>query len=89
MEVSFIFGCILIVLGIICIVVGIVISALFSLLKIAEKQKKFLISTIEEKELKIIEIVVSLFKEMLKHQGGIFFVVGLFLIGIGVYLIKF
>ena len=87
MVASVILGWVLSVLGIICIVVGIVVGALISLDRVATKSKVSLSFAIDENQLKILEIILQLLKEMIKYPGGIFFVVGLILLSGGISLL--
>jgi hypothetical protein len=87
MAMSIILGWILVGLGILCILIGLSVAVVISLAKIVENLKKSLVATLDEKQLKLMQFIIELFKEMLKSPGGIFFVVGLILIGGGVYLL--
>ena len=87
MAASVILGWVLSVLGIICVVVGLVVGILISLDRVVTKSKMSLSFAVDERQLKILEIIVQLLKEILKYPGGIFFVVGLILLSGGISLL--
>jgi len=86
MKASIVLGWILVTLGILAITIGLAMGVLIYVLHAIRGSKKELV---ESPKLEFAKVLADLLKEMLKHPGGIFFVVGFLLLAAGIALLMF
>jgi energy-converting hydrogenase Eha subunit A len=86
---SLILGCILVVMGLCSVIIGLCVAVVATLDWLARERKKSVSMAISEGEIKILEIVGALFKELLGAPGGPLFVMGIVLGFCGVALLVY